>query len=239
MFHYLVEGPKSRRNALTLSLLSTLAMLLGILGGTRLYKGHFDWPYHVVSGLASQIDNPDGYWVFCLGIGTSFLIAFPLGGFFQRGITVPNFRAVRLATLLFRVGCLCGLLVGIERGLIHNVSSVLFKSHEVIAFVAFAGVFLGVLNFAYLFARQQRNTPTAWRSWLVLGSVCLPFAASVLSQFVVYIWFRHMGWVSPSWRENGFPMLLSFAFWQWLATAGAYISLITLSALVGNNRAPQ
>jgi hypothetical protein len=64
----------------------------------------------------------------------------------------------------------------------------------------------------------QRARHAAVAPWAAL-LVILPIIAVGLSQFLLYVGQRELGWVNTGWRELGVPLWLSFAFWQWLAVA--------------------
>jgi thiamine transporter ThiT len=209
--------------------------ILGVIAAARHFPGGFDWQYRVMSSLASQVDNPEGYWIFCVALSVSFGLLFCLAG------QVTPLRGyawqvtLRVSIISFRIGCLCGLVVGLERGVFHNISSILYKSHEVVAFIAFFGVFLGVLGFCTCqFAKEFKKRWFGAPS-IALVLVCLPFFGAAISQLAIYIHYRHYGWVSPYWRELGRPVYISFAFWQWLASFGAFLSMGTLCWLSDGN----
>ncbi len=232
---FLQNGPRSKATALTLLTLAIVGNIVGIFAAVRHFPGPFDWQYRMVSGLASQVDNPQGYWRFCLAISLCFALVFPLAGYLAQQLSSPLSKLASYSQRSFQVGSICGFLVGIERGFIYDISRTFFKAHEVVALIAFFGVFLGILGFSicwFASERQQRRTSLAMG---VLLLICLPFVGAATSQLVIYLKYRHYGWVGPHWRELGRPVYVSFAFWQWLASAGAFASMGCLVLLSGRN----
>lgn len=227
---FLWNGPEKRSTALWIFAFAFSVKLAGIFAGVHFFEGGFDWQYRVMSSLASQIDNPGGYWAFCAGIGVSFASVFCLAGFLDARLHSGSPRLASVSAQVFRFGALAGFAVGAERGFIHNISSMFYKSHEAIAAVAFFGVFLGILGFSACWFRRQHENFFS-RGTLALLLAIAPFAGAAGSQLLIYVKFRGIGWVSPYWRELGIPVYLSFAFWQWLASLGAFLSMGVLVAI--------
>jgi hypothetical protein len=216
-------GPSQKSTALYLFSSALLVIICGTLMGAARFPGNFDWQYRVISSLASQLDNPKGYWPFCVSIAASFVLVFPLAGYLHHRMRNFHPKLSLVSAQSFRLGAIGGMVVGLERGLVHNLSSMVFKSHEAIAFLAFAGIFTGILGFFCTWWRAKLVSRLAASG--VVSLVVGPFAATAFSQVLIYFRYRHLGWVSPYWRELGIPVYLSFAFWQWLASAGAFLSM--------------
>lgn len=233
---FLHNGPRSKAVALTLFTLAVTGNIVGILAAVQHFPGPFDWQYRMVSGLASQVDNPEGYWHFCLAISFCFALVFPLAGYLAQRLSTPLSGLASYSRKSFQLGSICGFLVGLERGFIYDLSKTFFKAHEVVALIAFFGVFLGILGFSICWFASEWQQKRSTLAIAVLLLICLPFVGAATSQLVIYLKYRHYGWVSPYWRELGRPVYISFAFWQWLASAGAFASMGCLVLLSGSNR---
>lgn len=232
---FLQNGPRSKNVALTLFTLAITGNIVGIFAAVRHFPGPFDWQYRMVSGLASQVDNPEGYWRFCIAIAFCFALVFPLAGYLAQRLSTPLSKLARYSQKSFQLGSICGFMVGIERGLIYDISKTFFKAHEVVALIAFFGVFLGILGFSICWFASEWQQKRASLATVVLLLICLPFVGAATSQLVIYLKYRHYGWVTPYWRELGRPVYISFAFWQWLASVGAFASMGCLVLLSGRN----
>ena len=128
-------------------------------------------------------------------------------------------RATRLAIGALRFGLVCFALVGVEGLLIRDLSSWIYKGHEILALAGFLGMYLGILGLlAQLMLRQRLYVVPAF---LVVS----PLLAIGITQLWLYLAQRDLGWVGPDWREMGIPLWLSFAFWQWLAIAFLWAGL--------------
>ena len=171
----------------------------------------FDWMYRVVSELASRKHNPQGGQWFSGALGLSMLALWPAAS--QLRDTVGDRRWPIIA---LRAGILFGMAVGVERLAFVRFSSIVNNGHEALAVGAFAGLYTGMLG---LYWQRIR------RGWTGALMVAAPLAAIFITQIVIYLDQRHLGWVDHSWREMGVSPLLSFAFWQWIAVALLWVGL--------------
>ncbi len=192
--------------------LGLAVFLLGIERAASAYPDSFDWTRTVVSALASQKHNPDGSAWFAGGLALAVALLWPA----TNRLRPPAGRWdgwARVSIVTLRAGLVFGMLVGVERLLIHHLSDLVRKGHEAIALLAFLGLYLGV--FGLYVHRARQKTACVWAVLPVL----VPLVAIGLSQLALYLDQRDLGWVDRDWREEGAPVWLSFAFWQWLAVA--------------------
>lgn len=190
--------------------------------GARHYPGGFDWPYTVVSALASQKHNPTGSIWFASGLILSMVLLWPYVSSLRKGL-FPSLPAAIFTISTLRFGMVCGALVGAERLLIHDLSDWVYKAHEILALLAFLGLYFGVLGLLVQVMLRQRIY--ALPVFLIMS----PLLAIGVTQFWLYLDQRDLGWVDTSWRELGIPFWLSFAFWQWLAIGFLGVGLGLLS----------
>lgn len=140
----------------------------------------------------------------------------------KRGL-YPSVSATIYAIGALRFGMVCGALVGAERLLIRDLSDWIYKAHEILALLAFLGLYFGVLGLLIQLMFRQKIYA------LPVLLVASPLLAIAITQFWLYLDQRELGWVDTSWRERGIPIWLSFAFWQWLAIGflGAGLGLLS------------
>jgi hypothetical protein len=204
-------------------LASLLVLSCGLILAARHYPGGFDWPYTVVSALASQKHNPTGSIWFAGALSLSMLLLWPYVSSLKKDLCPSLSVAAKFAIGALRFGMVCGALVGLERLLIHHLSDWVYKAHEILALLVFFGMYFGVLGLLILVMLRQK---------LYVVPVLLvasPLLAIGITQFWLYLEQRELGWVDASWREMGIPIWLSFAFWQWLAIGFLGIGLGLLS----------
>lgn len=204
--------------------------------GLSLYSfpGPFDWRYRVVSSLISQIDNPGGNAFFAAGLALTCFMLIPLAGFFRVRLHPYAPRTATLAFHSLRLGFIFAVVVGLERLFFRNLSAHIHKAHELIALVAFAGLFIGVVGFWLACAwRLQKQRPVSVGA---LGLIFLtsgaPMIGAATSQAYLYFVPNQLGWVGPHWAALGVPLYLSFAFWEWIASAAVFTYLYLILFLM-------
>ncbi len=183
------------------------------------YPGGFDWAYTVASALASHKHNPDGSTWFAGALGLSMILLWPYVSALKAAQSGSGPAWDRFGIAALRSGLICGALLGLEKLLIRDLSSLVYKAHEILALLTFAGLYIGVLTLTLRSMLFQKVFI------LPLLLVTGPLAAIALTQFWLYIDQRDLGWVDTSWREMGIPLWLSFAFWQWLAIGLLWLGL--------------
>jgi hypothetical protein len=199
-------------------LASVVVIALGAVFAARLYPTPFDWTHDVMSALASRKHNPAGFAWFAGALVLSMALLWPATAPLNAAADAPG-RAARFSMAALRFGLIAGVLVGVERLVFFHLSDVVRKAHEILALLTFLGIYAGVLG---LYAQHLRRR--AMRPWPVV-IVALPLVAIGLSQLILYLGQRDPGWLDHDWRQTGRPVWLSFAFWQWLATAGLWAGI--------------
>ena len=141
----------------------------------------------------------------------------------KKSLCLSRSATAEFAIAALRLGLICGALVAAERLLIHDLSSWVYKAHEILALLFFLGLYIGVL--VLLIQAMLRH-----RIYLLpVFLIAAPLLAIGITQIWLYFDQRDLGWVDTSWREMGIPFWLSFAFWQWLAIGFLWASLGLLS----------
>lgn len=194
----------------------------GLALAAAAYPAGFDWPYMVVSRLASRKHNPDGSLWFALGLAAAMLLLWPVVERIRPGADLG--RGGRFAGVALRAGIVFACLVGLERAAFVHFSDRVDKGHEAIALLAFSSLYLGLL--ATYAARVRAGTLRARSS---LPSL-VPLIGVGVANLALYLLQRDVGWVKPSWRALGVPVWQSFAFWQWLTVAMLWIAVAHLLA---------
>ena len=184
---------------------SLLVLILGVILAAWHYPGGFDWHYTVASALASQKHNPTGSFWFSSAFILSMSILWPYVTSLKKSLCLSPSATAEFAIL------------------IHDLSSWVYKAHEILALLFFLGLYIGVL--VLLIQAMLRH-----RIYLLpVFLIAAPLLAIGITQIWLYFDQRDLGWVDTSWREMGIPFWLSFAFWQWLAIGFLWASLGLLS----------
>jgi len=191
---------------------ATLLVGLGIGIAFARFPGGYDWAYTVISKLASVRQNPTGGRWLAGSLLAAVVFLWPVARYLDETFSRSGSRPRHSVTSL-RIGLVGGALLGLEGVFTLDFSRRLHKAHEALALITFVGFYGGVLGLYLDRIRRDRSfLPPALL-------VILPLCAVGLTQFVLYLGQRDLGWVNTDWRELGVPFWLSFAFWQWLAVA--------------------
>jgi len=205
--------------ALRWYLAALLVLSVGILVAAWHYPGGYDWAYTVATALAARKKNPAGSVWLAGALSLSMIMLWPCVSALAQRLRASATRATRFAIGALRFGLVCFALVGVEGLLIRDLSSWIYKGHEILALAGFLGMYLGILGLlAQLILRQRLYVVPAF---LVVS----PLLAIGITQLWLYLAQRDLGWVGPDWREMGIPLWLSFAFWQWLAIGFLWVGL--------------
>ena len=215
-----------RENAFGWYLVSASVFAATLYIAARHYPGGFDWVYTVASALASQKHNPDGSTWFAAGLGLAMLLMWPYVSALKHALRPAASVAAGVAITALRAGLVCGVLLGLEKLLIRDLSKWVYKAHEILALLTFMGLYVGVIAMLVQ-AMVSRKIYT-----LPLMFVVGPLVAIAITQFWLYLDQRDLGWVDTGWREMGIPLWLSFAFWQWLAIGFLWLGLGLLAFAV-------
>ena len=186
----------------------------------------------MVSSLISRRDNPDGNIYLCLGMAVAFLILYPLPGYFCSRLTKAAPKTAAFSYWAMRIGVFAAIAVGVERFFLVDLSTYLHKAHEAIALAAFMGMFLGIVGFWLAFTRTWQTYQSTLTTCGVFLLTAGPMLGVASSQAYLYFTPNTLGWVGPHWAQWGVPVYYSFAFWEWLASAGIVVYLGLLLALL-------
>jgi len=210
-------------------LAALLVMTIGFLLAAHHFPGGFDWPYTVASALMSQKHNPIGSFWFAISMSLTMLLLWPYGSSLQQGLFSNSPRTTRRLITVLRIGLISGMVLGMERLFIVDVSHLLYKGHEYIALMTFFGLYVGIIGLLIRTLLQ----PSRYRR-IGLLVVILLFAVSFRLLWL-YLTQREFGWVDASWREKGISVWLSFAFWQWRMIGFLWLGLGLLNFVTKKN----
>ena len=220
-----------RMRALCWYFASLMVLSFGTILAAWHYPGGYDWLYTVASALASQKDNPEGSIWFSSALSLAMVLLWPYASALKKGLSPSLSKSTEYLIAALRIGLVCGALLGLERLLIHELSDLIYKGHEIIALFAFLGLYAGILGLLVQAMLRQRIYV------LPVLLIVTPMIAIGITQFWLYINQRDLGWVDTSWREMGIPLWLSFAFWQWFAIGFLWVGMGLLSfTCIGENK---
>jgi hypothetical protein len=224
-----------RRASCATAPLGVLAFWGGMLMAARQYPSGYEWQYMPVSNLLSPDRNPAGYlWasagiLLCSLCGLCWVAVLAKQRWNHEG---AGDRPSGIRALQFGNFCMmCAALL--PRWLLR-----VQKGHEILAVLAFAGLLIGMVLLMFqtmgwiLLRRMRRFSSHARLYAAILASVAVfPILLAGLAQAYFYYVPSELHWLSFSWRARGWPVLLRFAFWEWVTCVvlSAYIAILSLA----------
>ncbi len=187
------------------------------------FPGGFDWAYTVASALASQKHNPQGSFWFAGALSLAMALLWPYATALKQRRDWTHRGLLTFAIVALRAGLLSGVLLGLERLLIRDLSALVNKAHETLGLFTFFGLYIGTIGLLVC-AMLPRKV-----HFFTLLLIISPLLAICITQVWLFLDQRDLGWVDTDWRAMGIPVWLSFAFWQWLAIGFLWLGLGLLS----------
>ncbi len=214
--------------------LGVLALWGGILMAAWRYPSEYDWRYMTISRLLSPERNPAGHlW----GTGSIVLCGF-CGLWWTLGLVrrcsrmgaqrPGGLRAMQIGYL--GMACASALPQWLQR---------IPKGHEMLALFAWSSLLLGMMYLT--FQTTERAVPRRTGSGVgsprfyaavLVGTAVLPILLAGSALAYVYFVLPQLPWVNLSWRSRGIPVILSFAFWQWISLLVLSVYMVMLSLTI-------
>jgi hypothetical protein len=218
--------------------------LLAFWGGLWLaaerYPSEFDWRYMTISNLVSAAGNPAGHFWASLGIAACGIGILSWTAPWNWGRKPQNGPSPQIAIWALRAGILCMAGAAVVPQSVLRIP----KGHEILALLAFFGLCLAIVQLTYQAAARrgpdtfgQRVDGSRLFASIVAGTALLPVALAALVQLYVEVALPKLHWVGLKWRDEGVPVYLSFAFWEWVTCAIFSSYLLALSRLIRGRRA--
>ncbi|MFI4889290.1 MAG: hypothetical protein ACHQIL_02040 [Steroidobacterales bacterium] len=223
----------TKRSLVASAPLGVLAFWGGLWMAARHYPSAFDWRYMTISSLLYPDRNPDGYrWAWggltlCALGGLCWTIALVR----HRAREAGEPRPAGIWPLA--VGYLCMACCVLLSGRLLPIPRI----HETLSISALAGLCVGIVQLTLQVAERIFRSRSLWRSGnpriyagLLAGLALSPVVlAGVTPAYVSYA-LPELPWVGLEWRVRGVPVVLSFAFWEWITCAVFSTYLVGLCA---------
>ncbi len=218
-------GHVSKSVLLTILLPFSIVSFFGtVIASAFFFPVPYDWSVRAISSLASPRDNPGTFWLPCLGLMASAVLALPFAGYVElrlRGITP---RLARTACVAFALACVLLLLTGI----VPQQVLPLFgwpRMHEFLARSSAAAFFTGMLCCCIcavrdrfrLFGGQRSlgNALSCYWGWVTL----LPVGCAAT---IGALWFlghqADQAWAEQARLSFRHSIMWHLAFWEWIGS---------------------
>ena len=218
-------GHVSKRALLTILLPLSIASFFGtVIVAAFFFPVPYDWSVRAISSLASPRDNPSAFWLPCLGLVASGVLALPFAGYVEKRLRGITPHLARAAGMAFEVACVLFLLTGIVPDRMQPVFD-WPRMHEFFARSAAAAFFIGMLcccicafRDRFSFFGGQRSLGGAlshywrWVTLLPIGCVATIGALQFLGHEANQAWAEH---ARQAFRHT---VMWHLAFWEWIGS---------------------
>jgi hypothetical protein len=239
-------GHVSKTVLLTIFLPFSIASFFGtVIVAAFFFPVPYDWSVRAMSNLASPRDNPSAYWLPCLGLATSAVLALPFAGYLERRLRGITPRLARTAGVAFALACVLLLLTGLVPQQVLPVFG-WHRMHEFLARGSAAAFFTGMicccvcaLGDRFRVFGGQRSLGTAlsyywgWATLLPLGCVAVIGVLHFLGHVADQAWAEQ---ARQSFRHT---ILWHLAFWEWIGSVLFFMFMVvTVLLLPEGTKAP-
>lgn len=195
-------------------LVALAAFWAGLALAARRFPGEFDWRYMTVSNLFSAGHNPGGYLLGALGVACCAVAGLASLARAQRRVAGPHSFRVAPRSGLLAIGFSCMLLAAIS-----PARWLFAKGHDWLAVIAFLTLGAGLIYGAVSTFLQRYPPPLSARRLCASAYTIVavwPVIGAGVTQAYLAMFRPDLPWVTLAWRSQGFPLILSFALWEWL-----------------------
>ena len=232
-------GCVSRKALLTTLLPLSIASYFGsVIAAAFFFPVPYHWSVRAISNLASPRDNPDAFWLPCLGFVASSLLALPFAGYVEQRLRGITPRLARAAGMAFALACVLLLLTG----LVPQQAQTMFgwnRMHEYFARSSAAAFFTGMLcccvcafrdRFRVFGGRRSLGVTLShywrWATLLPIGCVAIIGALQFLGHQADQAWAEQ---VRQSFRHT---VMWHVAFWEWVGSVIVFMFMVVTVLLL-------
>jgi hypothetical protein len=230
-------GHVSKTMLLKLFLPSSITSFFGTVVFAAFYfPVPYHWTVHTISSLASPRQNPDFFWLPCVGVVLSALLAWPFAGYVERRLRSIMPRLARAAGLAFALAFVLLLFTGVivPRAVLPVLGW--HRMHEV-----FARGSAGAFSFGMICccvcamvdrSRGQCCLCTAlsryWRYVILLPVICAVIIGAL--QFLGHE--AEQAWAEQIRQSFRYTVMWHLAFWEWIGTLIFYTFMVVTVLLL-------
>jgi hypothetical protein len=250
LMNHFFNGTFSKKTMLTRLVPMIIGVLLAPLFLANLLFPHpYDWRFVVISAFLSGSDNPTWNVIPSIGMTAAGFLMIGFLGYYQKklGKICRGSAGVGTAFMLVAIIGLIGVgTIGQAGDLIPAFHQLLAdngleKLHEYLAALGFVGVVFAAIFYGCPILKdnakgaKQFNMGLFWVATIVLLVPVIGMAASSIIGSDLPWGYEAVQYVMDN---PGTPVLLSFAFWEWLLFAGVAVYIFSLAILVPENVIP-
>jgi hypothetical protein len=237
--HRVFAGCVSKKALLTMLLPLSIASYFGtVVAAAFFFPVPYHWSVRAISNLASPRDNPDAFWLPCLGLVASSLLALPFAGYVEQRLRGITPRLARAAGVAFALACVLLLLTRLAPQQA-NPEFGWERMHEYFARSSAAAFFIGMLcccvcafrDRFQVFGGQRCLGATlshywGWATLLPVGCVAIIGTLQFLGHQADQAWAEQ---VRQSFRHT---VMWHVAFWEWIGSVIVFMFMVVTVLLL-------
>ncbi len=199
------------------------AMFLAFLS----YPNTYDWRFMAISSLVDVNENPDGWYIFAVGIIFFSLCLIAIAGYLYRKLHVICQRSAeigRFFILLAAVGnFLLGAVINIPENLIiHIIGAASYAIGLLFGYLCFWFIMMKDRLPRFHGKRQFNRRIMDWALFMILFAV----GGAVITQIISFGITGTIDIGGLDFMNEGLPYILSFGVWEWVLYTFLNVHLI-------------
>ncbi len=221
-------GNISRRKMTTLLLPIVFIVYYGTMFLAILsYPDVYDWRFMAISSIGDVNENPNGWYIFAVGIVTFSLSLIVIAGYLFRKLHVICQRTAEIGTFFILLAALGNFLLGVVLNIPENLII------HIIAAACYAiGLLFGYLCYWFIMMKDRlpwfhgkRQFNRRLMDW-ALVMILFSLGGIVISQGIRVAIEGTLDFGGLDWIMRGEPYILSFGVWEWVLYTFLNIHLI-------------
>ena len=232
-------GHVSKTVLLTILLPLSIASFFGTLFvATFFFPVPYDWTVRTMSKLGSPRDNPGVYWLPCLGLVASAVLALPFAGYVKQRLRGIMPRLARTVGVAFALACVLLLLTGIVPQAIKPTFG-WRGMHEFLVRSSAVAFFIGMLCCCVCAFRDRlrvfggkRSLGTAL-SYYWGCSTLLPLGCAAIIGALHFLGHQmDQAWAEQARQSFRHTAMWNVAFWEWIGSVIYFVFMVVTVLLL-------
>jgi len=225
---------------LTILLPLSIASFFGtVIVGAFFFSVPYDWSVRAISDLTSPRDNPDAYWLPCLGLAVSAVLALPFAGYVERRLRGIAPRLARPTGIAFALAFILLLLTGIvvPQDVLpvfgwHGMHEFLARSSALAFSVGMVCCCACALGDRFRIFGGQRSLGTTlsyYWGWVTL----LPVSCAIILGALQFLGHQaDQAWAEQARMSFRHTVMWHLAFWEWIGSVTFFMFMVVTVLLL-------
>jgi hypothetical protein len=198
----------------------------------------YDWTVRTMSKLGSPRDNPGVYWLPCLGLVASAVLALPFAGYVQQRLRVIMPRLSSTAGVAFALACVLLLLTGLVPQAVQPTFG-WRGMHEFLVRSSAVAFFIGMLCCCVCAFRDRFRVLGGQRSLGTVLSYCwgcstlLPIGCAAIIGALQFLGHQaDQAWAEQARLSFRHTIMWNVAFWEWIGSVIIFMFMVVTVLLL-------